>query len=401
MWQKTKNFYHLIVAILVNALFRFPGKKLKIIGVTGTDGKTTTTALIYHILKFAGLPVSMISTTGAIIADKEYPLGFHVTTPSSFRLQQFIRKAVNSSRSSYLVLEVTSHALDQKRIWGIPFAVGVITNVTSEHMDYHKTYDNYLQTKAKLLQKADIAILNKDDSSYEKLSKNLEGFRKKIMTYSLMHDADITKRSLPFTTKLVGKFNEYNILAAGSASLAVGVEKKVVSDAISTFIPPLGRGDIVYEKDFNVMIDFAHTPNAFEQLLSTLRPFVSGKIIHVFGTAGERDRVKRPVMGEISARFSDVIILTSEDPRGEEIEKIMDEIELGITGKKKTIRIPDRKEAIHKAISMAKKGDFVLLTGKAHERSMNYGHGEEEWNEYKEVEIALRLRSPRLNRGSG
>ncbi len=390
MWQKTKNFYHLIVAILVNALFRFPGKKLKIIGVTGTDGKTTTTALIYHILKFAGLPVSMISTTGAIIADKEYPLGFHVTTPSSFRLQQFIRKAVNSSRSSYLVLEVTSHALDQKRIWGIPFAVGVITNVTSEHMDYHKTYDNYLQTKAKLLQKADIAILNKDDSSYEKLSKNLEGFRKKIMTYSLMHDADITKRSLPFTTKLVGKFNEYNILAAGSASLAVGVEKKVVSDAISTFIPPLGRGDIVYEKDFNVMIDFAHTPNAFEQLLTTLRSLVSGKIIHVFGTAGERDRVKRPVMGEISARFSDVIILTSEDPRGEEIEKIMDEIELGITGKKKAIRIPDRKEAIRKAISMAKKGDFVLLTGKAHEKSMNYGHGEEEWNEFEEAERVLK-----------
>ena len=390
MWQKTKNFYHLIVAILVNALFRFPGKKLKIIGVTGTDGKTTTTALIYHILKFAGLPVSMISTTGAIIADKEYPLGFHVTTPSSFRLQQFIRKAVNSSRSSYLVLEVTSHALDQKRIWGIPFAVGVITNVTSEHMDYHKTYDNYLQTKAKLLQKADIAILNKDDSSYEKLSKNLEGFRKKIMTYSLMHDADITKRSLPFTTKLVGKFNEYNILAAGSASLAVGVEKKVVSDAISTFIPPLGRGDIVYEKDFNVMIDFAHPPNAFEQLLTTLRSLVSGKIIHVFGTAGERDRVKRPVMGEISARFSDVIILTSEDPRGEEIEKIMDEIELGITGKKKAIRIPDRKEAIRKAISMAKKGDFVLLTGKAHEKSMNYGHGEEEWNEFEEAERVLK-----------
>ncbi len=401
MWQRTKNYYHLIVAILVNVLFRFPGKKLKIIGVTGTDGKTTTTALIYHILKSAGLPVSMISTTGAIIANKEYPLGFHVTTPSSFRLQQFIRKAVNSSRSSYLVLEVTSHALDQKRIWGIPFAVGVITNVTSEHMDYHKTYDNYLQTKAKLLQKADIAILNKDDSSYEKLSINLEGLRKKIMTYSLMHDADITKKSFPFTTKLKGMFNEYNILAASSAALAVGVEKNVVADAISTFIPPLGRGDIVYEKDFNVMIDFAHTPNAFEQLLSTLRPFVSGKIIHVFGTAGERDRVKRPVMGEISARFSDVIILTSEDPRGEEIEKIMDEIELGITGKKKTIRIPDRKEAIHKAISMAKKGDFVLLTGKAHERSMNYGHGEEEWNEYKEVEIALRLRSPRLNRGSG
>lgn len=394
MLQKTKNVYHLCIAILANIVHKFPGRKLLVIGVTGTDGKTTTASLIYHILKTAGLHVSLISSVQAIIHDKTYDTGFHVTNPTSFPLQRFLKKTVQPDRAkNYLVLEVTSHGIDQHRIWGIPFAIGVLTNITHEHLDYHKTYEKYVKAKVKLLKNAKVAVLNRDDKSYPIVLPRLRD--KRIITYAIHHeDATVSPKKFSFKTNLIGEYNTYNILAAIAVCKELGIADGIIKNAIQTFIQPVGRGEIVYKKDFTVMIDFAHTPNAFEQILSAVRPSVKGRLIHVFGAAGQRDGSKRPIMGEISAKYADVIVLTAEDPRKESIDKINKEIAEGVQNSEFRIQnvkeIPNRQEAITAAVTMARAGDFVLLTGKAHEASMNYGHGEEPWSEHEAVEKALK-----------
>lgn len=404
MWQKTKNLYHLGIAIIANAWFKFPSRKLTIVGVTGTDGKTTTTSLIYHILRAAGFNASMVSSVGAIIGGKTYDVGFHVTTPSSFSLQKFLKTAsrgpVKSNSSSFatprnfLVLETTSHALDQYRVFGIKFDVGVLTNVTHEHLDYHKTYENYVKTKTKLLKIAKIAVVNRDDNSYEMIKYKglIINNKTKLVTYGMKSNADVNPENFPFETNLIGEFNKYNVLAAISVCRALGIKDEAIRKGIENFVAPKGRGDVVYSKDFTVMIDFAHTPNAYDQILSAIRPKVKGKLIHVFGSAGLRDETKRPVMGRNSSKYSDVIVLTSEDPRSEPAEKIMSEIESGISKKTKVFKITDRKKAIGQAIKMAKKNDFIIVTGKSHEKSMNYGYGEEPWDEYGAVREALRIK---------
>ncbi len=402
MWQDTKNIYHLFIAMLANVRYGFLSKHLTVIGVTGTDGKTTTVSLIYHILKSSGKRVSMISTLGAVIDGQNYPLPFHVTTPSSFAVQKFLKKIIKNA--DYLVLEVTSHALDQYRTWGINFEVGVLTNATHEHLDYHKTYKEYVKTKLRLIKIAKTGVVNMDDDSYNIIlnlkSKKIESKIKnqKLITYGIREDANITPEKFTFKTNLLGEFNRYNILAATAACRELGIKDEDIKQVITSFNPPQGRQELVHDGEFQVIIDFAHTPNAFEKILSTIRPETKGNLIHVFGSAGERDVTKRPKMGEISGEYSDIIILTSEDPRSESVSKIINDIMSGIqnselrTQNETLIGIPNRQDAINKAISMAKKGDVVLITGKAHEKSMNYGHGEEPWDEYEAVEKALALR---------
>ena len=395
MWQGIKNIYHLGIAVLANIFYGFPSRKLRVIGVTGTDGKTTTTSLIYHILDSGGHKVSMVTSIGAVISGKKYDVGFHVTTPSPFAIQKFFKKALDTG-SEFLVLETTSHALDQYRVFGIDFEVGVLTNVTHEHLDYHKTYENYVKTKAKLLRMSKIAIVNRDDDSYEMI--NDKGLiiknKTKLVTYGLSKNADVNPENFPFKTNLIGDFNKYNILAAVGACKALGIKDEDIRSGIRTFKLPIGREDIVYDKDFTIMIDFAHTPNAFDQILSSIRPSIKGRLIHVFGSAGQRDATKRPLMGKMSSKYADVIILTSEDPRSESVGKINSEIKFGIIKQRcQILEILDRKKAIENAIKMAKKGDFALITGKSHEKSMNYGHGEVSWDEYRAVKEALRLRS--------
>jgi UDP-N-acetylmuramoyl-L-alanyl-D-glutamate--2,6-diaminopimelate ligase len=395
MWQRIKNIYHFFVAIFANTLFFFPSRGMKVVAVTGTDGKTTTVNLIYHILKSSGAKVSMISSIAAVIDGKSYNTGAHVTTPASFLLQKFLRKARNK-KSEYFVLEVTSHAIDQNRITGIPIKVGVLTNVTNEHLDYHKTYDNYLKTKMKLLKKAKICIANSDDSSYmflaEVKSQKAQG---DWITYGLSESADYNENTFNIKKgNLLGEFNKYNVLASVAACKALGITDESIKKALKTFHMPIGRVDYVYQEDFSVMIDFAHTSNASEQILKAVRPIVKGSLIHVFGSAGERDVLKRPFLGEISSKYCDIIILTAEDPRTEDVNAIIAEIEVGVKkGKCEVIRIPDRKEAIQAAIQMAKKGDLVLITGKSQEDSMNFGKGEEPWDEYKMVQEALEARN--------
>lgn len=394
MWQRIKNIYHFFIAIFANILFFFPSRGMKVVAVTGTDGKTTTVNLIYHIIKSSGLKVSMISSISAVIDGRAYDTGFHVTTPTSFSLQKFLRKARNK-KSEYFVLEVTSHAIDQNRITGVPVKVGVLTNITNEHLDYHKTYDNYLGTKVKLLKKSKIAIVNSDDSSYTLLSeaKN-QKTQENWITYGLSKSSDYNEDTFDIKeSSLLGDFNKYNVLAAVAACKSLGIADESIKKALKTFQMPIGRVDYVYQKDFSVMIDFAHTPSAFEKILSTVRPITKGKLIHVFGSAGERDAVKRPFLGEISSQYCDILVLTAEDPRKENVNKIIAEIEVGIKKEQcEVIRIPDRKEAIQAAIQMAKKDDLVLITGKAQESSMNYGAEEVPWSEFSAVDEALALR---------
>lgn len=394
MIRKFKNLYHKIVAIILNVLFLFPGRKIKVIGVTGTDGKTTTVSLIYNILKDSGHPTSMLTSIGAVVGKKTYETGFHVTTPSALTLQKLLREAVKA-KSEYFVLEVTSHALDQYRTLGIKFEIGVLTNVTSEHLDYHKTFDNYLKTKEKLLKAAKIAITNIDDASYTLLSesKNLKS-PSNWVTYGFTKTADVNLENFHFESKaLLGDFNKYNALAAAAVAKKLDIPDEKIKDSLKNFKMPIGRVDLIYDEDYAVVIDFAHTPNAFEQLLSSLRTRTSGRIIHVFGSAGERDHGKRPFMGEISSKYSDILFLTAEDPRTEDVDKIIDEIASGIKKKDaKVFKLHNRKNAIEAAIEMAGKGDMVVVTGKAHEKSMTYGHEETPWDEYKVVWDAITTR---------
>jgi len=381
--QRLKNIFHLTNAFLANVFYGFSSKKITVIGVTGTDGKTTTTHLIAHILKSCGKKVSYISTIFAKIGEKEYDTGFHVTTPNPWLIQKLIKEAVNN-KDEYFILETTSHALDQNRVWGINYKIGVLTNVSHEHLDYHLSYEDYLKTKVKLLKKADVAFFNKDDRSYLYVKKMLKG-RKKIIEYQKL---PIIKKNFPN----LEKFNQENFSAAYLVALSLGLKSEEVLKAIKTFKLPKGRFDLVYDKDFKVIIDFAHTPNAFLKLLPEIRKKYlknKGRLIHVFGSAGLRDNTKRPLMGEISSRFADFIILTEEDYRTEDPNKICQEIASGIKNKNYQVII-DRKKAIEKALKMAKKGDLVVFTGKAHEKSLCRGKTEYPWDEYQAVEIGLK-----------
>lgn len=361
--QQLKNIYHLFQAVLANLWYGFPSRKLKVIGITGTDGKTTTTHLIAHILKTAEKKVSFVSSVYASIGGKEHNTGFHVTTPSPFALQKLLKQSVNN-HDKYFVLETTSHALDQNRVWGINYEIGVITNITHEHLDYHKTYENYTKTKLKLLKMAKVGIKN---------------------TYNL---ANIIKK-IPNLTK----FNQYNYSAAYYVCKELSLSDKIILKAMKTFQLPKGRLDLVYDKDFKVVIDFAHTPNALSQFLPAVRKLFlikSERLIHVFGSAGLRDFTKRPLMGAASSKSADIIFITEEDYRTESLEKICQQIASGIKNKNYQI-IPDRQQAINQAIKAAKKNDVVVITGKGHESSLCRGKKEYPWDEYEAVKKALKI----------
>lgn len=405
MWQSLKNIYHLFIALLACIFYRYPAKKLKVIGVTGTDGKTTTVHLIYHLLKSFGYKVSMVSTVGAVIGDKEYNIGFHVTTPDPREVQKYLRQAVDAG-SEYMVLEVTSHAIDQNRVAFCNFLIGVLTNVTHEHLDYHKTYQNYVATKMKLLKMAKVAVVNRDDESYKYANSLWRMANGKLVTYGIKNDADFTPEIFPFKANLLGEFNKYNILAAVAVVRNLGIDQDLIRKALLTFKLPEGRMEMVQKKPFSVMIDFAHTPNALAQVLSAARSSKPKKLIAVFGCPGERDFQKRPLMGEISAKLADYTILTAEDPRSENVDKIIDQIAKGClkSGAQELLipipytlhptpsffRIPDRQEAINFAVQkLARAGDMVVIAGKGHEKSMAVGKKEYPWSDREAVRKAL------------
>jgi UDP-N-acetylmuramoyl-L-alanyl-D-glutamate--2,6-diaminopimelate ligase len=391
--RKLKNWYHFLVALLAVVYYYYPARKLTVIGVTGTDGKTTTVNLIYHLLTSAGLKAGMISTIRAKIGEKKVETDFHVTTPNSIKVQRLIHSMANQG-IQYLVLEATSHGLDQHRLLGCNFKIGVITNVTHEHLDYHKTYKNYLKAKAKLFHGVEHAVLNADDYSYGFLKQNAR--KAEIISYKLKGKADLTLKTFPFKTKLPGEYNQTNCLAAIAVGRIIGLSDQVIKKAMASFPPIKGRlEEVKVGQSFKVLVDFAHTPGAFEKVIPTVRQMTSGKIIHVFGCTGDRDKSKRPVMGETAARLSDKIILTHEDTYSEDPEKIISEIEPGVKKGGKVLgksywKVSDRKQAIRKAVNMAKKGDAVLLTGVGHQTTLNIGGQEVPWSDQEEARKAIK-----------
>jgi UDP-N-acetylmuramoyl-L-alanyl-D-glutamate--2,6-diaminopimelate ligase len=408
-FQPLINIYHLIKAIIASVYYGFPSRKLTIIGVSGTDGKTTTTHLLYHVLNNHMDKTSMISSIHANIAGRVIETGFHVTTPNSIEIQKYLRDSVNR-KDKYFVLECTSHALNQNRLWGIRFDTSVITNITEEHLDYHKSYENYVNEKIKLLYNSNTPIINMDDQSFQSLSKKLKQKRKNFLTYSLNKKADFNfdvRKELGIN---VLRFNAYNYLAAYSVLKTLNIPETSIFKGFRSFKIPKGRMELIYDKEFKVIIDFAHTPNSFKNILEetiTFKKAKKNRIIHVFGSAGLRDYFKRPLMGETSSKYSDIIILTEEDYRTEDPDKIVIDIvkgirknkfvyvkpsDLNMQSRKKYSIIINRASAIKKAISIANKDDIVIITGKSHERSIARGKKEYPWNETKAALKAINSR---------
>lgn len=418
------------LGLLWAAWFGFPSEKLKVIGITGTDGKTTTTNLLYHILQSAGKRVGMISTISARLGNKEVDTGFHVTSPEPELLQKLLSQMVTEGLE-YVCLEVTSHGIDQERIAGVNFYGAVVTNVTHEHLDYHKTYQNYLETKGRLFKDVIFSVLNKDDESFPYLLSVSSG---KKISYSLHTSADISADnvelvgddskfriflssvnttsvlySIEVRLKLPGGYNISNSLASASAALELGLTLQDVKVGLENFSGLEGRfEEIKMGQPFRVVVDFAHTPNALERVLEQSLKFKNqkSKLIVVYGCAGERDKEKRAMMGKISGKLANISILTAEDPRREDLGKIIDEISLGClsAGAKEIsnlkfkisnsdhyfIRILDRRIAIEEAIHNATEDDIVIITGKGHEKSMCFGTTEYPWSDQEAVRSALK-----------
>lgn len=390
MLRSLKGLYHLVVAIVANIWFGFPGKRLTVVGVTGTDGKTTTTSIIYEILKQSGIRASKITSVHATIAGKDYDTGFHVTTPTAWWVQKYLKDAADHG-DTHMVLEVTSHALSQYRVFGVPFSVGVITNVTHEHLDWHKTFESYLATKLTLLTQAGTAVVNMDEPVvYDAAVDKLRG--KRVITYGISKQADVNPSNHPFTTKLPGTFNRYNVLAALAVADALGIYRESARQAVSRFTGVRGRMEVLSEAPIRVIVDFAHTPNAIEKALAATREMTKQRIIHVFGSAGLRDRSKRPLMGKASSQYSDVIILTEEDFRTENVNDIMDEIARGIPHGKEILRFPNRLDALRYAVKIARSGDTIIATGKGHEKSLARGTIEHAWSDQDELKKLIRAK---------
>lgn len=381
MKQNIKNIYHLLQAVVANLWYAFPSREIKVIGVTGTDGKTTTTHLLYHILNASGKRVSMLSTIFAKVAGKEYDTGFHVTTPDPFLVQKLLRVAVENG-DEYFILETTSHAIDQNRVWGVQFDCAVLTNITHEHLDYHKSIQRYAKTKWKLVEWAKTAVVNGDDELTKKIISNLKFKISNLKTYGLINKSDYMRdfrRELPE----LAHFNAYNYLGAYGLCTELGIAEDKIVAALKTYKLPAGRIDIVYKKDFMVIVDFAHTPNGIYRILETVKKQYihnGGRLIHVFGSAGLRDRTKRPAMGKASATFADISYITEEDYRTEDPKRIAEEISSGFGDKKYHVEI-NREKAIHNAISLAQLGDVVVITGKGHEKSLCRGKIEYPWSD--------------------
>ncbi|MAG59462.1 UDP-N-acetylmuramoyl-L-alanyl-D-glutamate--2,6-diaminopimelate ligase [Candidatus Woesebacteria bacterium] len=420
------------LGVLASSWFDNPSKKLKVIGVTGTDGKTTTATLIHKILQVNGEKSALITTLGAEIGEKKYDTGFHVTTPDTLPLQKFLAKIVKTG-CKYAILETTSHGLGQDRVAGIDFYAGVLTNITHEHLDYHKTYDSYRNAKAKLFKETKLAVLNSDDDSFNFIKKQVPHGSKTI-SYALKTPADIrgdnikiessrmkftiehSGKEVPIQTKLFGEYNVYNILAAAGLTQSLSVSWPKIQKAVASFKPLVGRLEkIESNRPFDIYVDFAHTPNSLEKVLTLLvdTKQKTGRLIAVFGCAGERDTQKRPLMGKISGSLADISIFTAEDPRSEDVNKIIDQMADGAKqggategskngkGNQKHVyfRKPERGEAIKFAASFAKKGDIVVICGKGHERSMAYNGVEYPWSDQEAAQSALRGETKVIKRG--
>ncbi len=409
------------LARLSAAYYRHPSRELALVGVTGTDGKTTTCILLHRVLQEAGWKAGALSTVDQRIDEEIRPNRSRQTTPESLEIQAALR-AFRDRGLDAAILEASSHALALERVAACEFDVGVWTNLAHEHLDFHHTFEAYREAKARLFEmvatappKASAipkcAVLNRDDPSFD-------AFRKipvpRVLTYGEMLAADVQARDVeataaglrftlqapgavfPVRLRLAGRWNVLNALAAASAALALGAPPEAIQRGLERVDRIPGRMERVDAgQAFNVIIDYAHTPQSLEKVLRALRPLTIGRLGVVFGSAGERDREKRPWMGEIAARLADYAVFTNEDPREEDAHAILAEIAAGAQacGKREGsdfVRIADRTEAIQHAVRWAEAQDTLLLAGKGHEHSIIVGRREVPYDERATVEAALR-----------
>lgn len=371
-----------VLARLATEFYGNPSSKMKVIGITGTNGKTTVSYLIEALLKTAGFNPAVIGTVNYRFNDKIIPS--KNTTPGPIETQSMLAEMLKQG-INYTVMEVSSHALNQDRTEGINYHCAIFTNLTQDHLDYHRTLENYFQAKAKLFQNIRpnaFTIINNDDG-YGKKLKNL--IPAEVITYGIDNNADImagdikpdiahtefllttTKEKVNFKTPLIGQHNVYNILAAVALAVREGLDLSLIKSVIEKFDSVPGRMErIDTKRDFSVFVDYAHTEDALRNVIKSLREFASGKIIVVFGCGGERDKTKRPKMGYAVSELADYAIITSDNPRSENPEEIIEDIEKGIKKNNYSV-VPERKDAIKESLSLAKLGDIVLVAGKGHE----------------------------------
>lgn len=376
------------MASLANTFYDFPSRKLKLAGVTGTKGKTTTTYLIQGILSRAYGQAGVIGTLGARLGELEIPLDR--TTPESVDLQEILAEMVRYGASA-AVMEVSSHALALRRTEGCEYDVGIFTNLTHDHLDFHGTLEDYLATKLTLFSgyppasgKKFTGVINVDDPSGRMVVETTHG---NVVTYGIQKAADIRAQNISASPngvsfdlegmgpknridlKLGGVFNVYNALAAIGTAVALGIDMETVKPGLESVSSVPGRFQSVdCGQDFGVVVDYAHSPDSLENILRSARELTSGRLLVVFGCGGDRDTAKRPVMGRIAAELADVCVVTSDNPRSEEPKAIIDQILAGMeNGKADVCSLIDRREAIERALSLARPGDLVVIAGKGHE----------------------------------
>ncbi len=406
---------------LAAKFFNNPARRLTVIGVTGTDGKTTTCNLIYQILLAAGLKAGLISTVNVVIGDEQIDSGFHVTTPDAPDVQRYLSRMVNAGLT-HVVLETTSHGWAQYRVDACEFDVGVVTNITHEHLDQHGSFENYRAAKARLLQSLQttlpkpqgnprLAVLNHNDSSYIYLSKiagshqACYGFDTKadIQAVNMEYSTGRTNFEVigknfrvPVTSQLVGEYNVENCLAAMTAAVCgLGIAPEIAASGIAALGGIPGRMERIESgQAFSAIVDFAHTPNALRVAIETARKMTEKKIIVILGSAGLRDKEKRTLMAEVAIKLADISIFTAEDPRTEAVGVILEEMARGASNKggkegKSFWRVPDRREAIRLGVRLAQAGDILMACGKGHEQSMCFGTTEYLWDDRIAIRAAI------------
>ncbi|MBN1641411.1 MAG: UDP-N-acetylmuramoyl-L-alanyl-D-glutamate--2,6-diaminopimelate ligase [Anaerolineae bacterium] len=414
---------------LAAAWYGHPSRRMTVIGVTGTEGKTTTVNLLQSIARAAGLKTGMISTVSALIGDRYQDTGLHVTTPDALPVQALLAEMAEAG-TEVVILEATSHGLAHHRVTGVDFDVGVVTNITHSHLNFHGTWEQYCADKARLLRMLSttarkpgvpkVSVINADDRSYPYLAPIPADVQ---LAYALEAEAQVTATGMrvadgiqafsvrapgaafELRTSLVERYNVYNVLAAVAAALALDVPVAAIQEGVAALTGIAGRMERIDEgQDFAAIVDFAHSPNALEQALSALRAQLdarsdrAGRLIVVFGCAGLRDVAQRDMMGEIAGRLADVTVITAEDPRTEDLDAIIDRIAQGCErgGAREQAceghsyyRVSDRGEAIAHAVGLARAGDIVVAAGKGHEQSMCFGTVEYPWDDRVAMRAAL------------
>ncbi len=414
LFKKIEPFGHLVEAVLANIRYGFPARKLRIIGVTGTNGKTTTSFFIHRMLHEAGYPVALMSTVANGMGAEIETQQEHATTARAFVLQRRLREYAKQG-AKIVVVETSSHALAQSRVWGLPYEIAVMTNVTGDHLDYHGTFEEYRDAKRRLFKiagrhKNGFGVVNADDES----APLFAGDAGNAKSYGIK-TGDMKAESIQLTSKdshytvhggasayqvtvnIPGEFNVSNSLAAIAVGEHLGLTAEQIERGIAALRNVEGRMNTVDEgQKFSVIVDFASTPDGFEQFFSSVRPLVKGKLIAVFGSAGRRDEAKRATQGAIAARYADILVLTEEDDRDVDGNEILEQIaegarKEGAMDDTTLLKELDRTAAIKRAFSLASsEDDTVVLLGKGHERTIERADGEHDWNETEVAREILR-----------